>query len=506
MATMSTLNRQGPDTDEAPPGNVRDILAAYYRDAATRRALASPEEEAALSRRVQSGKAADKELANGSAECHAELEALISDGYRARRRLIEANLRLVPHVAKMIDVDGWLRGWVLGEDDMIQEGNRGLLRAAERFEWQYGVRFAGYAAWSIWSSMRQGVLDQGRLVRLPVYVAERVPMLLRAQEALAGEHGGRVSAHELAEHLGWRIEMVEFVRQGLSTPVSLDIHSEDDLATFGDRLTTPPEAGPDAIAERSEQRRRLAKTLATSLRKSEAFVVKERFGLDGGEPRTLDDISKELGVTRQRVGQLEVSALDKLRRPSMRRLLRNLFGLWHLEPIRAQRGSGGRERDDLARPTAIPQRAAGRSDIRDRKTNPFLHQTGHVFVKLSPGLIYAQYRHLHIEDARRELTELLLGAKRLDESDPFHWRRRTVAFDLDARVTYYQELVSVEEIWIVRPRSATWGRADDMTAADAPASTIVVLEAAGTAARFTNPAPAPDSGERKTWHGVSRLA
>lgn len=305
---------------QEPPDEVRDILTSYYR-AALSFPLLRPEEEKALARRVYAGKAAAEQLQRGVTAHRAELEMLVDDGDRARDRLIKANLRLVPFVAKSIRNRS-----SLSEEDLIQEGNMGLLRAAEKFDAAQGTRFSTYACWWIWSFMKRGLTNRGRLVRLPTHMADRIPPLLRARRALARENGGREpSAQELAEHLGWHIEKVHFVLQALDSPISLDTTSDDGLSPLGDRLMAPPEARPDVVAVRHEERGLIA-ILVDSLGERLSFVLRERFGLDGGEPRTLGDIAKQLGVTRERARQIEAKALEALRHPSRGRLLRDLFG------------------------------------------------------------------------------------------------------------------------------------------------------------------------------------
>jgi RNA polymerase primary sigma factor len=327
-----------PDSALEPPNEVRDILASYYRDAKKFKLLRS-EEEIALARRVAAGRAAAERLAASDAERRIELEELVRDGDRARHRLVEANLRLVPFVAKSIASRG-----ALSEEDMIQEGNIGLLRAAEKFDGAHGTRFSTYACWWIWSYMKRGLIDRGRLVRLPVHVADRVPALLKKRAALTREHDGREpTPHELAEQLGWRIETVQFVLQGLDAPVSLDSRSGDDMPSLGERLTAPPEARPDIAAVRSEERGLLS-ALVESLGDRLAFVLRERFGLEGGIPRTLEDIGQQLGVTRERIRQLEKKALDKLRHPSRSRLLGDIFGR-----RRMQASKFGGDDDEVAR-------------------------------------------------------------------------------------------------------------------------------------------------------------
>ena len=317
-----------PSTAEVAPREVQDILAAYLRDAAKFRLL-TPQEESALARRVCAGRAAAEQLAAGPTEHQGELLALVEDGECAKKTLIEANLRLVPFVARSL---GNKRS--LAQEDLIQEGNLGLIRAAEKFDAAHETRFSTYACWWIWSFMQRAIVDRGQLVRLPVHLADRAPALLRMRAALARERAGaQPSAQELAEHLGWPIKTVQFVLQYLTQPLSIDSPAADDQPAIADRLSAPPEAQPDVATARREEHG-LITALVDSLGGRLAFVLKERFGLADGVPRTLEEIGEQLGVTRERIRQIEVKALRRLRHPSRSKLLRDLIE-WAVPPATA---------------------------------------------------------------------------------------------------------------------------------------------------------------------------
>ncbi len=314
--------------DDEEPGaeelaEVRDILTAFYQDSAKYKLLSGPE-EIALARRIHAAQDARAKLTETvDSELTRELELMVRDGDAARKQLIEANLRLVPFVAKQMDARGSLT-----PEDLIQEGNLGLLRAVDRFDGAHGTRFSTYACWWIWSFMKRAIDDRSRLVRVPVHILDRVPALLRTQKALAREKdGAHVTAQELAEHLNWRIETVQFVLQALEAPpVSIDSRSSDeDAPSLGERLAASAEMRPDAATVQREQRG-LINALVESLGEKLAFIVRERFGLANGIPRTLEDIGAQLGVTRERIRQLEVKAFEKLRHPSRMRLVRELLG------------------------------------------------------------------------------------------------------------------------------------------------------------------------------------
>ena len=302
---------------------VRDILTAFYEDAAKVKHLTATE-EVALSRRIHASfDAKARLLETQDPDLARELTLLARDGEAARKQLVEANLLLVPFVAKRLFVRGSLT-----EEDLIQEGNLGLLRAVDRYDGSVGTRFSTYACWWIWSFMKRAVDDRSRLVRLPVHILDRVPTLLRMQRALSREKdGGPVTPHELAEHLGWRIDTVMFVLQALdAAPLSLDAGPDDESQTLGERLASPPETRPDVATVRREEKG-VINSLVASLGEKLAFIVRERFGLASGIPRTLEDIGAQMGVTRERIRQLEAKALEKLRHPSRTKLFADLLGI-----------------------------------------------------------------------------------------------------------------------------------------------------------------------------------
>lgn len=319
----------GSADDEEPPAEaiaeVRDILTAFYQDASKFKLL-SASEEISLARRIHAGQDARTRLTqDASNEFTRELQRLADDGTAARNMLIEANLRLVPYVAKQVRSHGSLT-----QEDLIQEGNLGLLRAADRFDSTHETRFSTYAVWWIWSFMKRAVDDRGRLVRIPVHILDRVPMLLRTQRSLSLQNGGRkVSVQDLAEHLSWRVDTVQFVLQAMETPpASIDGGDEEGLH-LGERLAAPLESSPEIATARQEQRG-IIEAWVASLGGKLAFVVRERFGLSNGIPRTLEDIGAQLGVTRERIRQIEVKAFEKLRHPSRMKHVRELLALDHV--------------------------------------------------------------------------------------------------------------------------------------------------------------------------------
>lgn len=313
---VTTVGRQRheeePSSEAAPPEAVRDILGAYFRSAGAVRRL-SAQEEIALARRIHTGQSAAERLASGDPCDREELGQLVADGQRARSLLIEANLRLVPFVAKT--VEGRER---LPFDDLVQEGNLGLIRAAERFEGGHDARFSTYACWWIWSFMKRALIDRAQLVRVPVHIADRLPQLRRAQKALTRERDGMPpTVTELAEHLGWRVAHVIFALQSIEHPLHIEAAAGDGLPPLLERLAAPPESQPDVDAAHHEEERKLAE-LVDTLGERRAYVLRERFGLGGGVPKTLEEVAQQMDLTRERVRQIESKALDQLRHPSKR--------------------------------------------------------------------------------------------------------------------------------------------------------------------------------------------
>jgi RNA polymerase primary sigma factor len=308
-------------TEGTPPEIVRDMLGAYYQAASHFQRL-SADEELALSRRFQIGRAAAKTLSSTeSVVDRAALAEFVADGKRARDTLIEASLLLVPHVAKSIEGRD-----LLPKEDLIQEGNLGLMRAVETFEVGHEARFSTYACWWIWSFMKRALANRGRLVRLPVHFVDRLPLLFKARAALTRERDGvPPSCSELAEHLGWRLEHVVFALQSHDHPQSIDATTGDNTRSLSDRLIAPLDSQPDTAVARSQEQRIIA-DLVDSLGDRMALVLREHFGLGGMVPKTLEEIGDAMGVTRERVRQIEAKALDRLRHASLRKFWR-LFGI-----------------------------------------------------------------------------------------------------------------------------------------------------------------------------------
>jgi RNA polymerase primary sigma factor len=237
---------------------------------------------------------------------------------RARRTMIESNLRLVVAIARRY----WATGLPMG--DLVQEGNLGLLRAVEKFDWRRGVKFSTYATWWIKQAIARGAADRGaNPIRLPVHVDEQLGRLRRAQSRLAELLGREPSTDELASELRLPVDGVVRLQGAAQAVTSLDTPIGDDGAALQDLLEDDSAAGPDELAVEAVGREVLEEVLATLPERTRQVLVL-RFGLDSGTPRTLEEVGAVMGVSRERARQMERRALAALRRPEVRARLEDL--------------------------------------------------------------------------------------------------------------------------------------------------------------------------------------
>ncbi|MGH3961336.1 RNA polymerase sigma factor [Mycobacterium sp.] len=276
--------------------------------------------EVELAKRIEAGLFSDEKLAKGgkiSAKVSEEFEWIAADGRRAKNHLLEANLRLVVSLAKRYTGRGMLFL------DLIQEGNLGLIRAVEKFDYTKGYKFSTYATWWIRQAITRAMADQARTIRIPVHMVEVINKLGRIQRELLQDLGREPSPEELAKEMDITPEKVLEIQQYAREPISLDqtIGDEGD-SQLGDFIEdSEAVVAVDAVSFTLLQDQ--LQSVLETLSEREAGVVRLRFGLTDGQPRTLDEIGQVYGVTRERIRQIESKTMSKLRHPSRSQVLRD---------------------------------------------------------------------------------------------------------------------------------------------------------------------------------------
>ncbi len=315
-ALRRTAERPGTSTEEAPPTNA----AIYFRDISAT-SLLSAEEEIELAQEIERGEDA-KRILGGQPEELAEeerdrLELLARAGERARGRLTEANLRLVVSVARKYLNRG------LPMLDLIQEGNIGLARAVEKYDWRKGYRFSTYAYWWIRQGMTRALAEQARPIRVPTHMVSAIGDVYKAARDLQQELGRDPRTQEIADRLDLTPERVLEIQASSRQPVSLEtpLGNEDSAGTLGDLIADRSVRTPHELAAHSMLRRHMDDAMQV-LSPRERQVLRLRYGLAGGREHTLGEIADQLGVTSERVRQIESAALSKLRQPKLRHKLR----------------------------------------------------------------------------------------------------------------------------------------------------------------------------------------
>jgi RNA polymerase primary sigma factor len=283
--------------------------------------LLNAEQEVELAKRIEAGLFAEEKLAAESgpplAELLTEFEWIAEDGHKAKNHLLEANLRLVVSLAKRYTGRGMLFL------DLIQEGNLGLIRAVEKFDYTKGYKFSTYATWWIRQAITRAMADQARTIRIPVHMVEVINKLARMQRQMLQDLGRAPTPEELAKELDMTPEKVVEVQKYGREPISLHTPLGDDGGSeFGDLIEDTEAVVPaDAVAFRLLQEQ--VYSVLETLSEREAGVVSLRFGLTDGQPKTLDEIGKVYGVTRERIRQIESKTMSKLRHPSRSQVLRD---------------------------------------------------------------------------------------------------------------------------------------------------------------------------------------
>ncbi len=281
--------------------------------------LLNAEQEVELAKRIEAGLFAEEKLAAGvkEARTRSELEWIAEDGRRAKNHLLEANLRLVVSLAKRYTGRGMLFL------DLIQEGNLGLIRAVEKFDYTKGYKFSTYATWWIRQAITRAMADQARTIRIPVHMVEVINKLARVQRQMLQDLGREPTPEELAKELDMTPEKVIEVQKYGREPISLHTPlGEDGDSEFGDLIEDSEAVVPADAVSFTLLQEQLHQVLDT-LSEREAGVVSMRFGLTDGQPKTLDEIGKVYGVTRERIRQIESKTMSKLRHPSRSQVLRD---------------------------------------------------------------------------------------------------------------------------------------------------------------------------------------
>ncbi|MGI8681164.1 MAG: RNA polymerase sigma factor RpoD [Mycobacteriales bacterium] len=310
----STLSRQ----QEVAARLSSDPVRMYLKEIG-RVPLLTAEGEVDLSKRIEAGLFASEKLAVGSWGGDAlrrELEAIERDGQIAKKKLVEANLRLVVSIAKRYVGRGMLFL------DLIQEGNLGLIRAVEKFDYTRGFKFSTYATWWIRQAITRSIADQGRTIRIPVHMVEAINKLVRVRRQLLQELGRDATPAEIGREMELPADKVEELLKISQEPVSLSTPvGELEDSSLGDFIEDTDAVVPLDAASFILLQEQLDSVLH-SLTEREQKVIRLRFGLTDGHPRTLEDVGQEFGVTRERVRQIEVKTLSKLRHPSRSQQLR----------------------------------------------------------------------------------------------------------------------------------------------------------------------------------------
>ncbi len=283
--------------------------------------LLNAEQEVELAKRIEAGLFAEEKLAEGGrvlpSDVRDDLDWIAEDGRRAKNHLLEANLRLVVSLAKRYTGRGMLFL------DLIQEGNLGLIRAVEKFDYTKGYKFSTYATWWIRQAITRAMADQARTIRIPVHMVEVINKLARVQRQMLQDLGREPTPEELAAELDMTPEKVIEVQKYGREPISLHTPlGEDGDSEFGDLIEDSEAIQPGEAVSFTLLQEQLHSVLDT-LSEREAGVVSMRFGLTDGQPKTLDEIGKVYGVTRERIRQIESKTMSKLRHPSRSQVLRD---------------------------------------------------------------------------------------------------------------------------------------------------------------------------------------
>ncbi len=317
-----------PDSEDMTPRQVQaearravtgDLVRIYLREIG-RVPLLTAHDEVELAKAIEAGLFAEEKMQGGlQADCGgarmAELMLIAADGIAAKQRLIEANLRLVVSIAKRYIG----RGLVFL--DLIQEGNLGLIRAVEKFDYTKGYKFSTYATWWIRQAITRAIADQARTIRIPVHMVETINKMARIQRQLHQDLGREATPEEIAAEMGLNPDRVAEIQRIAQEPVSLQSPIGEEDSDLGDFIEDADAVVPMEAAAFIMLQDQLDKVL-DNLNIREQRIIQLRFGLTDGHPRTLEEVGREFGVTRERIRQIESKTLAKLRHPSRAQMLR----------------------------------------------------------------------------------------------------------------------------------------------------------------------------------------
>lgn len=302
--------------------NIDDHVKMYLKEIGKVNLL-TPEEELSLAKRMADGETAKEQLEEIGEEIDEDtkkqIDLLIADGEKAKKSLAEANLRLVVSIAKRYVGRGMLFL------DLIQEGNLGLIKAVDKFDYTKGYKFSTYATWWIRQAITRAIADQARTIRIPVHMVETINKLVRVSRQLVQELGREPTPEELAKELNMPVDKVREISKISQEPVSLETPiGEEEDSHLGDFIPDDDAPAPSEAASFVLLKEQLGAVLET-LSEREAKVLRLRFGLDDGRARTLEEVGKEFDVTRERIRQIEAKALRKLRHPSRSKKLKDFL-------------------------------------------------------------------------------------------------------------------------------------------------------------------------------------
>jgi RNA polymerase primary sigma factor len=301
--------------------DTQDTIGMYLKEVG-RVPLLTAEEEVDLAQRIERGRIAREELARGNLTepQKYDMQRLIHDGWAAREHLITANSRLVISVAKKY------MGRGVPFLDLIQEGNIGLIRAAKKFDYHRGHKFSTYATWWIRQAVTRAIADQGRTIRVPVHMGDQINKLLRVQHQLTQQLGRAPQVDELAEALEVSTSKVEYMIRVARRPLSLETPTDDEEdSVLGDFIPDDEMPAPDDSATYNLLKEHIY-TVLDGLPPREVRILQLRYGLVDGQSYTLEEVGRKMGVTRERVRQIEAQALSRLRHPTVQRKLREYLG------------------------------------------------------------------------------------------------------------------------------------------------------------------------------------